>query len=124
VGIGENLAEARRQAGLTVTQVSQRTCIRETIIVGIERDDYCACGGDFYARGHIRAIAQVVRADPGPLIAGYDAAHPAQPVTAADILRPGRPVRLGQRHRLNWPAVLGLALVIVLGLVAYHVIAS
>jgi cytoskeletal protein RodZ len=51
VRIGEALAEARRQAGLIVTQVSQRTCIRETIICGIERDDYCACGGDFYARG-------------------------------------------------------------------------
>jgi len=58
VGIGEGLALARRQAGLTVTQVSERTCIRETIIVGIEHDDYSACGGDFYTRGHIRAIAK------------------------------------------------------------------
>ncbi len=32
--IGETLAEARRQAGLTVTQVSERTRIRETIIRG------------------------------------------------------------------------------------------
>lgn len=77
MSIGEDLAAARRRAGLTVTQVSQRTCIRETIICGIERDDYCACGGDFYARGHIRAIARVVGADPGPLIAEYDATHRA-----------------------------------------------
>jgi hypothetical protein len=41
------------------------------------------------------------------LIADYDAAHPAQPVMAADLFRPGRRVRLGQRHRLNWAAVLG-----------------
>lgn len=70
--IGEALAEARRRAGLTVTQVSQRTRIRETIIRGIESDDYSACGGDFYARGHIRAIARVVGADPAPLIEEYD----------------------------------------------------
>jgi cytoskeletal protein RodZ len=50
VSIGEGLAQARRRAGLTVTQVSERTCIRETIISGIERDDYSACGGDFYTR--------------------------------------------------------------------------
>ncbi|HUC27573.1 MAG TPA: helix-turn-helix domain-containing protein, partial [Streptosporangiaceae bacterium] len=37
MSIGDTLAAARRQAGLTVTQVSQRTCIRETIIRGIER---------------------------------------------------------------------------------------
>jgi cytoskeletal protein RodZ len=125
VSIGEDLAETRRQAGLTVTQVSQRTCIRETIIAGIERDDYCACGGDFYARGHIRAIARVVGADPGSLIREYDAAHRApQPITAADLFRPARPVRMHARHRVNWAAVLGLALVAALGLVAYHVITA
>ncbi len=56
-----------------MTQVSQRTRIRETLICAIERGDYDACGGDFYARGHIRAIARGVGADPVPLIAAYDA---------------------------------------------------
>ncbi len=74
MGIGGALAEARSEAGLSVTEVSQRTRIRATIIRDIERDDYAACGGDFYARGHIRAIAKVVGADPVPLIAEYDAA--------------------------------------------------
>ena len=76
MSIGAGLARARGQAGLTVTQVSERTCIRETIICGIERDDYSACGGDFYARGHIRAIAKAVGTDPVPLIGEYDAARP------------------------------------------------
>ncbi len=58
--IGDALAAGRRQAGMTVTQVSQRTCIRETIIRGIERGDFSGCGGDFYARGHIRSIARAV----------------------------------------------------------------
>ena len=52
--MGEILAEARRRAGLTVTEVSERTRIRETIIRGIERDSYAECGGDFYARGEAR----------------------------------------------------------------------
>jgi cytoskeletal protein RodZ len=67
------LAEARQRAGLTVAQVSERTRIRETVIRGIERDDYARCGGDFYARGHIRGIAKAVGADPGPLVEEYDA---------------------------------------------------
>ena len=73
MSIGETLAKARRDAGLTVTQVSQRTRIRETIIRGIEQDDYAPCGGDFYARGHVRSIARVVGTDSVPLIAEYDA---------------------------------------------------
>ncbi len=74
MSIGVALAEARGQAGLSVTEVSDRTRIRAAIIRDIERDDYAACGGDFYARGHIRAIAKVVGTDPVPLIAEYDAA--------------------------------------------------
>jgi len=74
VGIGGALAEARSEAGLTITQVSERTRIRETIIRDIERDDYSACGGDFYTRGHIRAIARAVGTDPVPLIEEYDGA--------------------------------------------------
>ncbi len=77
MSIGETLAQARRWAGLSVHEVSQRTRIRETLVKDIERDDYSACGGDFYTRGHIRAIARVVGADPEPLIEEYDAARAA-----------------------------------------------
>jgi Helix-turn-helix domain len=79
VGIGGALAAARSEAGLTITEVSQRTRIRETIIRDIERDDYTACGGDYYARGHIRAIARAVGTDPAPLIEEYDAVHMPPP---------------------------------------------
>jgi hypothetical protein len=72
VHIGPALAEARTEAGMTVEDVSDRTRIRRTIINDIERDDYSSCGGDFYARGHIRAIAKAVGADPVPLIEEYD----------------------------------------------------
>jgi Helix-turn-helix domain len=81
LSIGTTLAEARGQAGLTVTHVSQRTRIRETIIRDIERDDFSSCGGDFYARGHIRAIARAIGIDSAPLVAEYDSARqsPAPP---------------------------------------------
>jgi Helix-turn-helix domain/RodZ C-terminal domain len=125
VSIGEDLTAARRRAGLTVTQVSQRTRIRETIICAIEQDDYRACGGDFYARGHIRAIAHTVGADPQPLIAEYDAAHlPPHPAAAADLPQPARPIRIRERHRLSQAAGLAIALVAVLGLLAYHLFAA
>jgi cytoskeleton protein RodZ len=119
VRVGEALAEARGRAGLTVAEVSQRTRIREAIITGIEREDYSACGGDFYARGDIRSIAKAVGADPEPLISEYDAAHRAPGVLSAvsldELLTPGR----APRRRRNWTAVLGLALIAALGLLGY-----
>jgi cytoskeletal protein RodZ len=125
VSIGDTLAEARRQAGLTVTQVSQRTCIRETIVRGIERGDYSACGGDFYARGHIRSIARAVGLEPEELIREYDATSaPPQQITAADVFQPFTPVKLKERRRTNWSVVLAVGIIAVLGVVGYRYLGS
>jgi cytoskeletal protein RodZ len=126
VTIGDALAEARRQAGLTVTQVSQRTCIRETIIRGIERNDFSACGGDFYARGHIRSIARAEGVPPEPLIREYDATQGApQAITAADVFQPSTPIRIRERRRRpNWSLAMLAALAVIVGIATYHFLAS
>jgi cytoskeletal protein RodZ len=125
VSIGDALAEGRRQAGLTITQVSQRTCIRETIIRGIERGDFSGCGGDFYARGHIRSIARSAGVDPEPLIEEYDSTMGApHAISAADVFQPVTPVKLKERRRPNWTAALALALILVAGVFGYQHFAS
>ena len=88
MSIGGTLTEARQTAGLTIAEVSVRTRIRGTLIRAIEHDDFGPCGGDFYARGHIRAIARVVGVDSQPLIAEYDAAHQEDPATLEDLFSP------------------------------------
>jgi transcriptional regulator with XRE-family HTH domain len=120
VPIGEALAEARHQAGLTLTEVSRRTRIREAVIRRIEDDDYSACGGDFYARGNIRSIAKAVGTDPEPLIHEYDEVHRAPGVLSAVSLEELlAPAQTSGRRRLSWAAALGLALLVTLGLVGY-----
>jgi cytoskeletal protein RodZ len=121
VSDGDALAAARRQAGLSIAQVSERTRVRETIIRGIERGDYSACGGDFYARGHIRSIARAIGADPEPFLRDYDAGHgPRQAITAADIFEPSTPIKFRERRRPNWTAALALALALIAGLAVYR----
>jgi transcriptional regulator with XRE-family HTH domain len=123
--IGETLAKARRSAGLTITQVSERTRVRETIIRGIEEDDYSACGGDFYARGHIRSIARVVGADTPALIAEYDATVRApEEITAAQALEPAMPIRAVERRKTNWTALLAVAALAAFAFLGYHLISS
>jgi cytoskeletal protein RodZ len=125
VSIGDTLAEARRQSGLTVTQVSERTRIRETIIRGIEQSDFSACGGDFYTRGHIRSIASVVGLDPEPLIHEYDEEHgPPGAIRAADVFEPAAPLRIRERRSLNWSVAMILALLVVIGYGVYHFVSA
>ncbi len=125
MSIGDALAEARGRAGLTIAQVSQRTCIRETIIQGIERGDFSACGGDFYARGHIRSIARAVGLDPGELIHEYDATHGApHTITAADIFEPSTPIRLKERRSPNWSVAMVIVLALIIGFGVYRLVSS
>ena len=125
MSIGDPLAQARSQAGLTITQVSQRTCIRETIIRGIEHDDFSACGGDFYARGHIRSIARVVGTDSEPLIHEYDTTHGApQAIRAADVFEPATPIKLRERRSPNWSLAMIIVLALVVGYGVYRAVAA
>ena len=117
MSIGDTLAEARRQAGLTLAQVSQQTRIRESIIAAIEQGDFSPCGGDFYARGHIRSIAEVVGTDPAPLIREYDEEHgPPGKMRAAQIFEPATPIRIREPRNLHMGRVLAVALIAVVGL--------
>ncbi|TDC71198.1 DUF4115 domain-containing protein [Actinomadura sp. GC306] len=119
--IGETLTEERQRAGLTVTQVSLQTRIRETVIRGMEADDFSFCGGNFYARGHIRSVSRVIGIDPEPLVAEFDATHGGapQPVSAASAFEPEQPVAFRERRAPNWSAAMALALafVVVYGVV-------
>ena len=125
VSIGDTLADARHQSGLTVTQVSQQTRIRESIIRDIEQGDFRTCGGDFYARGHIRSIAGVVGADPAPLITEYDADHgPVGPMRAADVFQPSKPIKIRDRRSPSLALIVALLLLAVIGFGAYRFVVS
>jgi cytoskeletal protein RodZ len=125
VSIGDTLADARRQAGLTITQVSQRTRIRESIIRAIEQGDFSPCGGDFYARGHIRSIASVVGADPVPLIREYDEEHgPPTAMRAAQVFEPATPIKIREPRRLGFGRVAAVVLLAVIGFGVYHLVTT
>ncbi|MER5766467.1 helix-turn-helix domain-containing protein [Streptomyces sp. NPDC001985] len=117
--IGRVLHEARIAAGLTLDEVSAATRVRVPIIQAIEQDDFGRSGGDVYARGHIRMIAQAVRLAPGPLVAQYDSEHggrpaptPAAPLFEAERIRP-------EPRRPNWTAAMVAAIVAVVGFVGF-----
>ncbi|MEY9888665.1 transcriptional regulator with XRE-family HTH domain [Catenulispora sp. MAP12-49] len=66
--VGRRLALARQHAGLSIEEVVAATRIRPGMLREIEAGEFMHCGGDVYARGHVRAIAKVVGIDPEPLL--------------------------------------------------------
>ncbi len=112
---GAMLAAARQSAGLTVAQLSANTRIREAIILAIERDDLSKFEGDFYIRGHVRALAKEVGLDPDEVVHLYDQQHggaPA-PIRAAAVFQADRTISLGERRGPSWTMALGVAVAVV-----------
>jgi cytoskeletal protein RodZ len=119
LSVGRALKQARIDAGLTVDDISNATRVRIAIVHAIEADDFAPCGGDVYARGHIRTLAKAVHLDPAPLLAQYDAEHggrpaptPAAPLFEAERIRP-------ERRGPNWTAAMVAAIVVVVGFVGF-----
>ncbi|WP_030683651.1 helix-turn-helix domain-containing protein [Streptomyces cellulosae] len=119
LSIGRALQQARIAAGLTVDDVSTATRVRLPIVHAIEADDFGPCGGDVYARGHIRTLARAVHLDPAPLLARFDADHggrpaptPAAPLFEAERIRP-------ERRGPNWTAAMVAAIVVVVAFVGF-----
>jgi cytoskeletal protein RodZ len=118
--IGPELAAARTRVGLSVDELAERTRIRPHVIESVEVDDFDPCGGDFYARGHIRTLARVLGKDPAPMLAHFEARYATAPVSARKVfeaeLATGmtRTVRGGGLGGPNWALLVGAVLVLIL----------
>ena len=82
-------------SGSRVDQLAERTRIRPHVIESIEVDDFAPCGGDFYARGHLRTLARVLGVDAAPLLRVVRRALRRRP----DRRAPGLRGRAGHRRR-------------------------
>jgi cytoskeletal protein RodZ len=51
----------------------------------IEADDFGPCGGDFYARGHLRTLARVFGLDAAELLALYDEHYASAEIEARQV---------------------------------------
>lgn len=71
--VGASIARARESAGLSLDELASRTKIRASILLAIESDDFSACGGDVYARGHLKSIAAALDLPPEDLLELFDA---------------------------------------------------
>jgi cytoskeleton protein RodZ len=64
MSLGSMISKARLDARLSIEDLSASTNIRPQLLRDIESNNFLTCGGDTYARGHIRNIAQRLGVDP------------------------------------------------------------
>ena len=72
MSLGSSITQARKSAGLSIEDLSASTNIRTALLKEIESDNFANCGGETYARGHIRNIAMKLGVDPLIYIAAFE----------------------------------------------------
>ncbi|KRE96216.1 hypothetical protein ASG76_04045 [Nocardioides sp. Soil774] len=117
--IGPELAAARTRLGLSVDQLADRTRIRPHVIEAVEVDDFEPCGGDFYARGHLRTLARVLGVDVAPLLASYDERYAHAPINPrrvfeAELATGAHGSIRGTRGGPNWSVLVAVVMALVL----------
>ncbi len=107
---GSLLKQARREAGLSIEQLSATSRIRGTLIKDLEKDCFTSCGGEAYVRGHIRSLAKICGADVVTLLEAYDKIAITEDRTMQDLLNESSATKsLKVRSPISWKAISAVA---------------
>ncbi|CAB4587277.1 MAG: DUF4115 domain-containing protein [Actinobacteria bacterium] len=118
MSLGEFLQGARESAGLSIDELAEATSIRPGLIKEIEKNNFVHCGGDTYARGHLRNIAPKISVDAQMLIDMYNEEHSTESRKIHDMLVENNVTRLPtERKTLSWKP-LAISSIVILAAIA------
>jgi cytoskeletal protein RodZ len=120
MNLGEVLASARASSRLSIEDLAAITSIRAGLLAEMERNNFSQCGGDIYAKGHLRNIAPKIGLDPHQLIELYIQEHSADNRSINDLLTENNVARVPhEKKNLSWkvPAAFSLAIGLTLAVV-------
>ena len=72
MSLGSMITKARKDAGLSINDLSAATNIRGPLLKQMESDDFTQCGGETYARGHLRNMATKLNVDPQLFLTAFE----------------------------------------------------
>ena len=119
MSLGSVIRQARIDAGLSVDDLSERTSIRAGLLKEIESDDFTKCGGETYARGHLRNIAPHIKMDSQLLLELYENEQSMQPRRIQEMLAENNVARVPhEKKSISWkvPAAFSIAIILVLAI--------
>ena len=118
--LGSMISKARIDARLSVGDLSAATNIRGALLRQMEANDFSQCGGETYARGHIRNLAQRLGVDPQIFLAAFEEEHMQADRSMQDLLVETNAMKQPEENRkLSWKvlATISVASLGVAGLV-------
>ena len=118
--LGTTIRDAREAARVSIESLSESTSIRIGLLTEMESDNFKHCGGDTYARGHLRNIAQRIGLNPQILIDLYNQEQAVESQRIQDSLVDNNIIQVPREKKsLSWkvPALFSVAILIVIAIV-------
>jgi cytoskeleton protein RodZ len=72
MSLGSMITKARKDAGLSIDDLSAATNIRGPLLREMEANNFSQCGGETYARGHLRNLAVKLNVDPQSFLTAFE----------------------------------------------------
>ena len=117
MNLGEVLSTARASSRLSLDDLASLTSIRAGLLSEMEKNNFSHCGGDIYARGHLRNIAPKIGLDANQLIDLYNEEHSAESRSINEMLAENNVARVPhEKKSISWkvPAAFSIAIILVL----------
>ena len=113
--VGAQIKQARIAAGLSVAEVAAKVRVRNSLLVAIESDNFDPCGGEVYARGHVRSIAIALGMNVNELMVAFG----LQVKPAVSALGEIATMMQGEKRSLPWAPIMAAAAVVMAGVVGF-----
>jgi cytoskeleton protein RodZ len=116
MSVGNYLREARESAGYSVEKIASLTRIPQTVIRDLEEEKFSSSGGTTYARGHIRTIANLLKADTDRLISSFEEITGENNRPMIELLEENNATVLRRKQSLNIsPKLIATAASVIVG---------
>ena len=109
--LGSLIAKAREGAALSIEDLAGATSIRPSLLRDIESNNFSHCGGQTYARGHIRNIAKRLNADEAEFLRMYEEEQAIEKRTMQDLLVENNIMRKpSTKRKVSWKSLIVISI--------------
>ena len=115
--LGSTIRDAREAARISLESLSESTSIRMGLLTEMENNRFTHCGGDTYARGHLRTIAKRIGLNPQILLDLYDEQHSTEKRAMQDLLVENNIMQVPREKKtISWkvPALVSVTILFVI----------
>jgi cytoskeleton protein RodZ len=115
--LGSTIRDAREAARISLESLSDSTSIRMGLLTEMENHNFSHCGGDTYARGHLRNIAKRIGLNPQILLDLYDEQHSTEKRAMQDLLVENNIMQVPREKKtISWkvPALVSVTILFVI----------